>query len=127
MIEVEIRQMFVKAAQTGEVHWGIATNPDAAFPRIHLHMISEEGDHDLDGPVALKAMTVQVDILDNELMMNVLKLKGLLKALDGTDGEGNIRGVFIDRMRMDADTANPESPIHRYSIDFEIHYVEPSE
>ena len=102
-----------------KVNWG-AHPQGHPWPGVVLHLISDPGDHTLDGPTGMTAARVQADAWALTYGQAVAVGRAIRAALDGYRG-GNFGGVLVASRRTDRDGSHADQPF-RDSTDFIVHH-----
>jgi len=109
----------VTALVGDRIDWG-AIPQGRPWPCVALHLISDPGDHTLDGPTGMMAARVQVDAWALTIGEAVVLGRAVRDALDGyrDDKFGSVLRV---NRRTDRDGSHADRPF-RDSTDFIVHY-----
>ncbi|ABA79157.2 hypothetical protein GQF56_07255 [Rhodobacter sphaeroides] len=119
-MERQLRQLITDASGI-EVHW-IRAPANTPRPYIRLSLITELGDHTMEGRTPLRQSMIQVDIWAED-MADLLTIKNAVMVLDGYNdqsGDDPIKVILLDKVRSGEDTSNPADIVLRYSIDFRV-------
>lgn len=120
-MERQLRQLITDESGLSEVHW-IKAPANTPRPYIRLSLISELGDHTMQGRTSLRQSLVQVDIWAED-MADLLTIKNAVMELDGyqdQSGDEPIKAILLDKVRSGEDTSVSSDIVIRYSIDFRV-------
>ncbi|WP_353474786.1 DUF3168 domain-containing protein [Salipiger sp. H15] len=112
----------VSALAGDRVNWG-AHPQGAGYPAAVLTLISETGDHTLDGPSGVSVARVQVDCLGTGYGNAKRLAHAIRSVLDGYRG-GPLKAVFFAGARdgREGGTNDADRPF-RTSLDVLVHYT----
>jgi len=97
----------------------------AALPCITFQPISMSADYTLSDATGFEVARVQVDIYGATATSAYAARDAVQAAISGhqgTQGDTDFRGIFIDGLRAMHETDGAGGSVHRVSIDFEIHH-----
>ncbi|WP_444668482.1 hypothetical protein [Cereibacter changlensis] len=120
-MEIELRQIIKTASGIANVNWGMSP-ANSAFPKINLHLISDPGEHTMQGRIkSARQAVIQVDIWHTDIAQ-AMQLRKLVLSLDGYVGEGLISNILLNASRYSEDTTAVGNIVYRYSLDFRVYY-----
>lgn len=104
------------------VFWGDAP-PETEYPLIIAKFIGENGQRTYDGPSGLRKCSIEVETWD-ESQLGSIELAHRVRALDGhAPSFGVLRNVALTNVSDVPDMAEPDNPLYRRIMRFDVHYI----